>query len=1397
MLHQDTLLDAGAVAHGCSATEDLDFLQKAAHDEAIDAIDAGYHWVSISAGAGSGKTKTLTAIARTLVGNGMSASRIALLSFTRAASADLQRKTISAFVENGEKLDAQPSGATIHAFAADLIKKLAPHVPGLSLYVEDGAPEGRDEERLDAEHLRLALHATLYHADTEAEAALRIAFCDEIDKGHESVSSIAADIDDWRSLHVKAQTLIETDRMIHIGLGSFTDLSAGDPDRMLAVATEALLRWRNTTGGKSVDGLLPGVVLYDEAQDGDILHLLFLRALMVNGVAVIAVGDSNQELYEFRQAIGDLPFRQGFIEAFARSAGRLGKVGNTSLDFNYRSREPIITLGNDLSEKLVIASRERRRQCEEKGVAHKPNTEAINDPETRRPSLPRTDKTTRRPFGEGTSSIRVIQGAAVDRTLLTDVREQPKALVEMKVVNSPGGRLAAAAMLAAGTVKAEQKTVPEAEVKARRATSGVLVVLAGDKTGKDISAEFERGMFDLFRRACMGEGVALIARNNFNDDDRRLLRDVVLKRWLETPEGKEHEHAARMEFRLLGKRRTPALGAITMLSRDLGRSVGVPFSSVMVFAAVAWFLGLGTPARDRLATAGLKMVNSVPSASGMAVGEYLQRNGAELVRSIAVELTVLFDYLCDGDEVLDGVDPVELRQVAPVLRDACARYIALVLAEFAVLAGPGRRGGLKCRLNSIVRWTEMETPNIPVQPVTAALKRFWRAVCRAPFIADGEVFEGVAKAAERAGFASEYLPARVGLATLSREVVKKMAVERKAYEAGRAAGIKPEALEAEQEIKLDREFIHEAFVMRFRKMTGGYARSLARLRAQVQRNGETYASQQDLWNAFGADEWRARVANNMVFDLETLNGAPKGVAKLFLKPFHEITIEGGADDAKVESTPERPIIQMATIHASKGLEWDHVMFCLPTSPSRAHGDSMKTVRNLFYVAVTRARRTLTLALPKRPGGKAGTYTDKKNKEVTVVGAMRSSLLVLHDWLHTAHPEWFGAELDWEWRGEDGSADRTSSRHEVFRETSHTEIEVASRCGHEHDQRFRRGLSPLTLIASPNYGFVFHNTMASICAHLAGQRIAMPVDPIVDVADTLRDLLQSGLDEDGFAARLAERHGDDIEALMEVMQPMYLAGEDAKRDNALRRHYREAFLRHLAAVACGSGLFHTLVRAAETGGEVWIEKHKRHVFEREGDDGRTWHFPLLGIPDIRIRLPDLFYIVDHKTVPVPDADDEEARFMQFVSATATAQANLYQRMSDDDCDGRRRVSELILVANVTVPDHADVPPEVPVLPQAFQGHDIFKLRSKTRHARVVRAEGVSDALAVEMADAVQQLRRSLHPRHSLVLGGAMPPTPRVYENTPLIGDSDCATDEATCQTCSLAIHCARANHVTEV
>ena len=96
--------------------------------------------------------------------------------------------------------------------------------------------------------------------------------------------------------------------------------------------------------------------------------------------------------------------------------------------------------------------------------------------------------------------------------------------------------------------------------------------------------------------------------------------------------------------------------------------------------------------------------------------------------------------------------------------------------------------------------------------------------------------------------------------------------------------------------------------------------------------------------------------------LSKFNSVLYSYEETFIKENLPVTLlRGGNENVHV------PQVYLSTLHAAKGLEWDHVFLVRlndETFPQKKDEESILQERRLFYVGVTRARRSLTLSYSK-------------------------------------------------------------------------------------------------------------------------------------------------------------------------------------------------------------------------------------------------------------------------------------------------------------------------------------------------------------------------------------------------------------------------------------------------
>ena len=283
----------------------------------------------IIAGAGSGKTNTLAHRVAHLIVNGADPSRILLLTFSRRAAAEMERRAeriIAAALggaTSGTRSPISWSG-TFHAVGARLLRMYAGSV-GLdpSFTIHDREDSGdlvnlvRHEQGFSEKSKRfplkatcLAIYSRAVNATDPLDAVLRKQFpwCAEWEK-------------DLRTL--------------------FDAYVAAKQKQHVLDYDDLLLYWAELMKVPELAhevGALFDHVLVDEYQDTNALQASILHGLKPDGTGLTVVGDDAQAIYGFRAAtvrnILDFP------KQFEPCAKLI------TLEQNYRSTQPILTASN-------------------------------------------------------------------------------------------------------------------------------------------------------------------------------------------------------------------------------------------------------------------------------------------------------------------------------------------------------------------------------------------------------------------------------------------------------------------------------------------------------------------------------------------------------------------------------------------------------------------------------------------------------------------------------------------------------------------------------------------------------------------------------------------------------------------------------------------------------------------------------------------------------------------------------------------------------------------------------------------------------------------------------------------------------------------------------------------
>ena len=275
----------------------------------------------VLAGAGTGKTRTLVARAAWLRSQGVPASRILLLTFTRRAADDMLARVAPQVPAAGDRM----CGGTFHAIAHRIIRA---HAESFSL-----PPEFSVLDPPDVSDLLDVLRGDHDLVGTGRRAP-RAAVCADIYtrcvNTHSAVAEVVRGGFPWCTDFTEQLAALFRGYVAHKrshGLVDFDDL---------------LLLWRaalaDPAAGETLRGLYDAV-LVDEYQDVNTVQADIVRLLQPDGHGLTCVGDDAQAIYGFR----------GADPAHLRDLGQAYPgLAVIRLTRNYRSSRAVLQLANSV-----------------------------------------------------------------------------------------------------------------------------------------------------------------------------------------------------------------------------------------------------------------------------------------------------------------------------------------------------------------------------------------------------------------------------------------------------------------------------------------------------------------------------------------------------------------------------------------------------------------------------------------------------------------------------------------------------------------------------------------------------------------------------------------------------------------------------------------------------------------------------------------------------------------------------------------------------------------------------------------------------------------------------------------------------------------------------------------
>jgi ATP-dependent DNA helicase UvrD/PcrA len=323
--------NAAGAAYGSAAVRLVMFISMFDENAVLDGLNeqqrrAATHQggpLLVLAGAGTGKTRTLVARAAWLRGSqGVPASRILLLTFTRRAASDMLARAAAWFdgsLSGAERI----CGGTFHAIAHKIIRQ---HAESFSL-----PPQFTILDQGDATDLLDVLRPD-HGLDHTGQRAPRAAVCGDIytrcvNTGR-PVSEVVTASFPWCAPFAGQLA------------GLFRAYTARKRAGHLLDFDDLLLLWQAALADPVAGPVLRGMfdaVLVDEYQDVNAVQASIVRLLQPDGKQLTCVGDDAQAIYGFRGA------DPAHLRQLTADYPGLDVV---RLDRNYRSRPGVLDLAN-------------------------------------------------------------------------------------------------------------------------------------------------------------------------------------------------------------------------------------------------------------------------------------------------------------------------------------------------------------------------------------------------------------------------------------------------------------------------------------------------------------------------------------------------------------------------------------------------------------------------------------------------------------------------------------------------------------------------------------------------------------------------------------------------------------------------------------------------------------------------------------------------------------------------------------------------------------------------------------------------------------------------------------------------------------------------------------------
>lgn len=304
--------------------------------EQQEILDLGLTSIRVRAGAGTGKTTTVALVISNLVENhGIDPERILGITFTNKAAAELAQRVADLLPSSIDRA-RQAEVHTYHGFAAQVLSEYGP-LAGVDVRSGIITPTFARQLIRDVffherhEHLDMTYRGTLDRirklSDQLGDHLLSPDRLIRAGQGHEGDEI-------WDERLEMAETLAGYD-------AAKRELRVVDYSDLVTLSTR-LLREHPSLVGSIKDRYR--VLVLDEYQDTNPAQRVLITTIFGDGFPVIAVGDEDQTIYEWRGASAQ-NFEK-FIDHFPTEDGE--SAHDTSLTLNRRSGPGILGIANEI-----------------------------------------------------------------------------------------------------------------------------------------------------------------------------------------------------------------------------------------------------------------------------------------------------------------------------------------------------------------------------------------------------------------------------------------------------------------------------------------------------------------------------------------------------------------------------------------------------------------------------------------------------------------------------------------------------------------------------------------------------------------------------------------------------------------------------------------------------------------------------------------------------------------------------------------------------------------------------------------------------------------------------------------------------------------------------------------